>query len=488
MIETVKKDNYVEFIRLPGYAVAKLNVPFKVEKRDNFVTIKLLSGDIDKFSGTLYYASMGAICEDEYLYGKRIASESSRLKIDDVILNNGKYDEYIVDLFNELDVVPNNASNRKQQCRQIIRSYTSGSDFARYVDGSDINWPKLFSYTTECPITYWIDCPSYEIEDENTGATCVHASEDNPDYVICELNDGTVYFNTPTVTQCTEVSDNSDEALAVFSKVDEFLHDTELKSSSLITRALDKLIKGFDYGRYLEEIRGRYADDEINAAGEYENMEEVENLVKEEENVEFDKTMEKIMSICSSAVGVNDDDDVHNYGDDVKIEPVVQDAPATPEVAEEREFHVPSVGTYNLSIVTDPFSFGKEISTANIHNYTGHTIVFASNIVMKNRFAQLMGDPIVTMVLEPEGRLTVAETVVQLGSFNGVPIEEVLPGRISAVPDVPDGDIILVSSIYYKHAIRMGFDTSKMFIATDRVERRGDDGMEYYYRAITKKI
>lgn len=494
MIETVKKDNYVEFIRLPVPLAVKLNVPFKVErKNDNFVRVKLLSGDIDKFSGTLYYVTLGNICEDEYMYGKRIASESSRTKIDDVILSNGAYDEYIVDLFGELNAVPNNATNRKQQCRQIIRSYTSGSDFARYVDNSDINWPKLFSYTTECPITYWIDCPSYEIEDEDGSATKVHAKEDHPDYVICELNDGTVYFTTPAVTKYTEISDNSDEALAVFSKIDEFLHETVLKSSTLIVQALNKLVEQFDYQKYLEEIRDRYGDDEINVAGEYDNVEEVEELVKEEDNVDFDKTMEKIMSICSAA-GVKDDDDgIYNPGDEAVVtspDNSHHNLKAAPKEEKEdaEEFHIPSIGSRNMAIVTDPFAFGKEISAANIHNYTGHTIIFASNIVMKNRYAQLVGDPIVVLELEPEGRLTVAESIVQLGSFNGVPIEEVLPARISAVPDVPDGDIILVSSIYYKHAIRMGFDTSKMFIATDRVERKTLDGPEYYYRAITKKI
>ena len=401
--------------------------------------------------------------------------------------------------------------NSIEEAQQILESVRMSSftnvDGEANVEGMT----ELFSFTTDSgPIAYWIGGDSVEKEADNESNIRVYANNSWADYLAIDYNaergmvvmhvrkNGT--YDTFEVEPCVEskIPPDCNTVMfisALYSAIAKrcVAFDTTGDVSALVDE-IKELIKSYDYTSYMND-----APAEIVLPGGISAADK--NFVPEEISggkMEVAEAMAGERSIPNS--------------DGYYMEPTKPNVVEIPKEREE-EMHMEQQEMEQAPEKVEPVKKGpvedtrgrratnlwltaslfdktpEEIEKTPIHNYTGHPVKFINNAVrgQDGRMTIPPEGPNVILDLPPEGRLTSANTYIDLGYVQGIPVSDIAPVKLSAIPKL-DG-IIIVSPVYFNDALRAGFDMSNLYTLNMKIQINGKNGKpETYYVGLTKRF
>lgn len=362
---------------------------------------------------------------------------------------------------------------------------------------------ELFSFTTDSgPIAYWIGCDSVEKEADDDSNIRVYAAKASADYLAADY-DGENRRIILHIRKGGEFSENSiaptkSDVLyisALFSAIAKECSTFDDYGDVLKLRDdISEIIKMFDYDSYLSEnyvdivlpggipAEDKYCDTDDESTGKFE----VAKVLAGED----DKPKDEEKAEDAQPKNARPANPENKYKDKKRALPHCQKDPeriipdAEP-VVERR----PQRAT-NMWLTASLFDkTPEEIAVTPIHNYTGHRVRFIDNAVrgVDGRMVIPAEGPNVVLDLPPEGRLSSANTYIDLGYVQGVPVSDIAPVKISAIPKV-DG-IIIVSPIYFNDALRAGFDMTNLYTLNIKIQETGKNGKpEFYYVGLTKRF
>lgn len=385
-----------------------------------------------------------------------------------------------------------------------MMSFTSVDD-----DADTTNMTELFSFTTDSgPIAYWIGADSVEKEAENDSHIRVYAAGVSADYLAVDYNgnEGKIvmhirkngrYIETDIVPadygikippDCTTVMYIS----ALFSAIAKTCVNFDINGDVMkLQSEVAEIIKIFDYDAYISQnstnimLPGGVSADDKNYVPDVEpqNKFDVAAAMAGRSQVEFDDD-DASTNAAEKSVEIIPKDETEKGAKKMIEREVVETAKTEP--AEDTRGRRAT----NLWLTASLFNkTPEEIATIPIHNYTGHPVRFIDNAVKgaDGRMTLPPEGPNVILDLPPEGRLISANTYIDLGYVQGVPVSDIAPVKISAIPKL-DG-IIIVSPVYFNDALRAGFDMSNLYTLNIKIQTTGKNGKpEFYYVGLTKRF
>lgn len=485
MIEEIKKQEPIEIVTLDEPENCHVAIPEPKELRGKTVyALPNVTGAIcipKPYGMRLKVIEDGVVRDENYLYPSDIVRSSD-------------YSDYLDHLTSMIKDAIEIGDYDPNTYRKIIKQHLEGGDYYEEIrKKTALDWPVICTYTGECPTAYWIPAATYE-EDTEDGGVKIHVNVLNPDqykaldYLFMEMTDGHLVINTKTQTMEIPLGDNFNENIAIFSEAARLCADKSNVDSVSLCSRINILVKTFDFNAYMKElerkseVHGDRFTTEIDPVSEVAELVEAHEAVAEE-TAELDVVTEKNEDATQSYLVEEKSAD---FGTE-KVEP----APVE-DINIKAERYATSMRGHDLRIVPNETCSirGYADRELEFYNYTGHTVHFVDNAVLdpKTRRMVLPPDgPHVIKKVDPLGRMTVTETVLDLGKVSGIPITDTVPTRITAPPEVDSG-IIIVTPVYYRNAIRAGLDTSRMYILANKIEWKGENGPEWYYTGLAKRL
>lgn len=397
------------------------------------------------------------------------------------------------------------------EAREILESvrmmtFTSVDD-----DVDTTNMTELFSFTTDSgPIAYWIGADSVEKEAENGSHIRVYSAGISADYlavdysgdegkIVMHIRKNNRYIETDIVPadygikippDCTTVMYIS----ALFSAIAKTCVDFDINGDVMqLQSEVTEIIKLFDYDAYISQnsinimLPGGISADDKNYIPDVEPQNKFDMAATMAGNspAEFDdndaptaaKKVEKVVEVIPKVET--------EKGAEKMVDREAVKAAKTEPVEDTRGRRAT-----NLWLTASLFDkTPEEIASIPIHNYTGHPVRFIDNAIKgaDGRMTLPPEGPNVILDLPPEGRLSSANTYIDLGYVQGVPVSDIAPVKISAIPKL-DG-IIIVSPVYFNDALRAGFDMSNLYTLNVKIKTTGKNGKpEFYYVGLTKRF
>lgn len=485
MIEEIKKQEPVEIATLDEPQNCYIAIPEPKELRDKTVyALPNVTGAIcipKPYGMQLKLIDKGVAKNENYLYPSDIVRSTD-------------YSDYLDHLTSMIKDAIEIGDYDPNTYRKIIKQHLEGGDYYEEIrKKTALDWPVICTYTGDCPTAYWIPAATYE-EDTEDGGVKIHVNVLNPDqykaldYLFLEMSDGHLIISTKTQSMEIPLSDNFNENVAIFSEAARLCADKgNIDSVSLCSR-INILVKTFNFEEYMKElerkseVHGDRFTTGVDPVSEVAEISETEQAVAEE-NAELDIVTEKNEDASQSYLLEEKSAD---FGTE-KAEPA-----QAQDIDIKAERYAASMRGHDLRIIPNEISRirGYADRELEFYNYTGHTVLFVDNAVLdpKTRRMVLPPDgPHVIKKVDPLGRMSVTETVLDLGRVSGIPITDTVPIRITAPPEIESG-IIIVTPVYYRNAVRAGLDTSKMYVLANKIEWKGENGPEYYYTGVAKRL
>lgn len=523
-VEVVRKTEYRKILdirdrgKLPVHIIADLTVPWKVNELPQVTgqpkMLELSILDDSAATGTILVVFDHGVETDIVNHG--VVTKKDIEMFPESLKNE---EEYRSDLIAALQ---SEYESGMAQYDYVIRDWTKGDTADKYIKKSAEYWPVLIRYSGANPITYWVSAESEEIENSETNISVVVNSNNLSEvkYICIEMDrdeedNRVISFTASDFNKNFEVPakyNGTDYPTALFSALDAICHSHEYGDDyNVVKKELLDLLDSFDYDGFIKSLEPKMhaqgggitvAQNNPTAwVNEAEYMDDIQDDVTptEEDEVETalaamreDNARERAARKAAKAQRVRRMEPARHYTN-------VYHMNDTPDYHED-EVGEPDITTNpkevqmeDVRVVSADVSVLHAFGTANIpiHNYTGYPIRIVDNAVMSHKAGRFVipdEGPHVVATLQPEGKCTALDAVIELGNVNGIPVTEYYPSRITALPDV-DG-IILVSVAYYKAAIRMGFPVGNLFIPDTKLEWRDERTGKtvYYYSGITKRM
>lgn len=415
---------------------------------------------------------------------------------------------YIFDTFGESPVTLPDIKKRLEDAKtadeaQEILEAVRLTSFGSFDDVNYDGMTEIFRYSTDDgPVAYWIRSDSAEKGLENGSGISVYAIDKKSDYIAVDYSrvekcvmyhareDGKTYSCSykPQSTDVLYIS-------ALFSAIAKMFVSSPKDSSMENLRCeFNELMEHFDYGAYISVAGDIILPGNIPAADvDYipEDAQSAIQMAEELAGVPMSKRSEESTDEISVPAK-------KSLVAEAGHKPEVVMAPREPEPEdacdEPEQIETPHKNPHRYTdmwLTASLFSMPpEELNDVPIHNYTGSVLRFIDNAVRGSdgRMTIPPEGPHVILELPVEGKLSSANTYIDFGQVQGIPISDIAPVKISAIPNV-DG-IIVVSSVYYADAVRAGLDVSRLFTANMKVQHRptGSDKPIFYYLGLTKRF
>lgn len=414
---------------------------------------------------------------------------------------------YIFDVFGESPVTLPDIKKRLEdaQTADEAQEILEAVRLTSFGSSDDVNYDgmtEIFRYSTDDgPVAYWIRSDSAEKELENGSGISVYAIDKKSDYIAVDYNraEKRVMYHSRhngKTYSCNYKPESTDVLYisALFSAIAKmFVSSAKDVSMATLNCEFNELMENFDYSAYMSTAGDIILPGNIPAA-------DADYIP--EDNQSTLQMAEELAGVPISKREANSDEAPMPPKKapvaEAPHEPEVVMIPREPEPAEEHDESEKIETTHknphrytDMWLAAPLFSMTpEELNNVPIHNYTGSVIRFIDNAVRGSdgRMTIPPEGPHVILELPVEGRLSSTNTYIDFGQVQGIPVSDIAPVKISAIPNV-DG-IIVVSSVYYADAVRAGLDVSRLFTTNMKVQHRpaGSDKPVFYYLGLTKRF